>query len=46
MFGIVEKDEMDDLIQVVLDVLRISDEWLVDRLKDICEQVLGEQGKS
>ncbi|KAF8935996.1 hypothetical protein BGZ52_000021 [Haplosporangium bisporale] len=38
-----EKDEMDDLVQVVLNVLQISDEWLIDRLKDICEQVLGDQ---
>lgn len=45
MFGIVEKDEMDDLVQVVLNVLQISDEWLIDRLKDICEQVLGDQGR-
>lgn len=46
MLDIVEKDEMDDLIEVVLNVLQIADEWLMDRLKDICEQVLGEQGKS
>ncbi|KAF9396369.1 hypothetical protein CPC16_002552 [Podila verticillata] len=43
MFDGIEKDEMDDLVQVVLNVLQISDEWLIDRLKDICEQVLGDQ---
>ncbi|KAF9336236.1 hypothetical protein BG006_009294 [Podila minutissima] len=43
MFDGIEKDEMGDLIEVVLNVLQIADEWLMDRLKDICEQVLGEQ---
>ncbi|KAG0342364.1 hypothetical protein BG000_005167 [Podila horticola] len=43
IFDGIEKDEMDDLIEVVLNVLQIADEWLMDRLKDICEQVLGEQ---
>jgi hypothetical protein len=39
-----EKDDMDDLIQVVINVLQIADELLMDRLKEICEKVLGEQG--
>ncbi|KAG0200679.1 hypothetical protein BGX28_006310 [Mortierella sp. GBA30] len=43
LFNDTEKDEMDDLIQVVVNVLRIADEWLMDRLKEICESVLGEQ---
>ncbi|KAF9357864.1 hypothetical protein BGX34_009190 [Mortierella sp. NVP85] len=34
---------MDDLIQVVINVLQIADELLMDRLKEICEKVLGEQ---
>ncbi|KAF9114809.1 hypothetical protein BGX27_009757 [Mortierella sp. AM989] len=43
MFDDIEKDDMDDLIQVVINVLVISDELLMDRLKEICEKVLGEQ---
>lgn len=43
LFYDIEKDEMDDLIQVVLNVLQIADELLMDRLKEICEHVLGEQ---
>ncbi|KAF9924900.1 hypothetical protein BGZ67_009019 [Mortierella alpina] len=43
MFNDIEKDEMDDLIHVVVRVLQISDEWLMDRLKEICESVLSEQ---
>ncbi|KAF9954068.1 hypothetical protein BGZ72_004930 [Mortierella alpina] len=43
MFNDIEKDEMDDLIHVVVSVLQISDEWLMDRLKEICESVLSEQ---
>lgn len=39
-----EKEEMDDLLQLVISVLKIADELLMDRLKEICEQVLGEQG--
>ena len=35
---------MDDLIELVVDVLKIADEYLMDRLKEICEKVLGEQG--
>ena len=35
---------MDDLIRLVMDVLQIADELLIDRLKEICENVLGEQG--
>ena len=35
---------MDELIELVVDVLRIADEFLMDRLKEICESVLGEQG--
>jgi len=35
---------MDDLLQLVISVLKIADELLMDRLKEICEQVLGEQG--
>ncbi|KAF9128676.1 hypothetical protein BGW39_004848 [Mortierella sp. 14UC] len=38
-----EKDDMDELIDLVVDVLRIADEYLMDRLKGICENVLGEQ---
>ncbi|KAG0320049.1 hypothetical protein BGZ99_004700 [Dissophora globulifera] len=43
MFNDIEKDDMDDLIQVVVNVLQLADELLVDRLKEICENVLGEQ---
>ncbi|KAF8934025.1 hypothetical protein EDD21DRAFT_366830 [Dissophora ornata] len=43
MFNDTEKDEMDDLIRLVMDVLQIADELLIDRLKEICENVLGEQ---
>ncbi|KAF9433698.1 hypothetical protein BGZ76_009102, partial [Entomortierella beljakovae] len=43
LFDKIEKDDMDDLIQVVINVLMIADELLLDRLKDICEKVLGEQ---
>ncbi|KAF9569939.1 hypothetical protein EC968_002417 [Mortierella alpina] len=43
MFNDIEKDEMDDLIHVVVSVLQIADEWLMDRLKEICESVLSEQ---
>ncbi|KAF9085802.1 hypothetical protein BGX23_009351 [Mortierella sp. AD031] len=34
---------MDELVELVVDVLRIADEFLMDRLKEICESVLGEQ---
>ncbi|CAO3564900.1 unnamed protein product [Mortierella alpina] len=43
MFNDIEKEEMDDLIDIVVSVLQISDEWLMDRLKEICESVLSEQ---
>ncbi|KAG0267703.1 hypothetical protein BG011_000014 [Mortierella polycephala] len=43
MFNDIEKDEMDDLIQLVIDVLLIADELLIERLKEICEYVLGQQ---
>ncbi|KAG0348200.1 hypothetical protein BG004_005743 [Podila humilis] len=43
LFDETEKDEMDDLIQVVVSVMQIADELLMDRLKVICEQVLGSQ---
>lgn len=37
---------MDELIELVVDVLKIADEVLMDRLKEICENVLGDQGSS
>lgn len=37
---------MDELIELVVDVLKIADEYLMDRLKEICENVLGDQGSS
>lgn len=37
---------MDDLIELVVDVLKIADEYLMDRLKEICENVLGDQGST
>ncbi|KAF9927042.1 hypothetical protein FBU30_003540 [Linnemannia zychae] len=43
MFDQSEKEEMDELIELVIDVLMIADEFLMDRLKEICESVLGEQ---
>ncbi|KAF8948309.1 hypothetical protein BGZ47_005611 [Haplosporangium gracile] len=43
MFDQSEKDDMDDLIELVVDVLKIADEYLMDRLKEICENVLGDQ---
>ncbi|KAF9171871.1 hypothetical protein BGX21_006761 [Mortierella sp. AD011] len=43
MFDSAEKDDMDDLIQLVINVLVIADELLMDRLKEICEKVLAEQ---
>ncbi|KAG0370346.1 hypothetical protein BGZ54_006813 [Gamsiella multidivaricata] len=43
LFNDTEKDGMDDLIQLVINVLQIADELLIDRLKEICENVLGEQ---
>ncbi|KAF8983690.1 hypothetical protein BGZ46_009738 [Entomortierella lignicola] len=43
LFDSTEKDDMDDLIQLVINVLEIADELLMDRLKEICEKVLGEQ---
>ncbi|KAF9939121.1 hypothetical protein BGZ65_011344 [Modicella reniformis] len=43
LFYDIEKDEMDDLIQVVINVLQIADELLMDQLKEICEYILGEQ---
>jgi hypothetical protein len=35
---------MDELLELVIDVLKIADEYLMDRLKEICENVLGDQG--
>ncbi|KAG9063477.1 hypothetical protein KI688_004361 [Linnemannia hyalina] len=43
MFDQSEKDDMDELIDLVVDVLKIADEYLMDRLKEICENVLGDQ---
>ncbi|KAG0374727.1 hypothetical protein BGX24_010025 [Mortierella sp. AD032] len=43
MFDQTEKDDMDELLDLVTDVLKIADEYLMDRLKGICENVLGEQ---
>ncbi|KAF9426912.1 hypothetical protein BGZ94_005812 [Podila epigama] len=43
LFDETEREDIMDLTQVVLDVLQIADEWLIDRLKDICEHVLGMQ---
>ncbi|KAF9322439.1 hypothetical protein BGZ91_004330 [Linnemannia elongata] len=43
MFDRSEKDDMDELIELVVDVLKIADEVLMDRLKEICENVLGDQ---
>lgn len=37
---------MDELIELVIDVLKIADEYLMDRLKEICENVLGDQGNT
>ncbi|KAG0285119.1 hypothetical protein BGZ96_010550 [Linnemannia gamsii] len=43
MFDQSDKEDMDELIELVIDVLRIADEYLMDRLKEICENVLGDQ---
>ncbi|KAF9586601.1 hypothetical protein BGW38_001282 [Lunasporangiospora selenospora] len=43
LFDSIEKDSMDELIQVIVNVLQIADELAMDRLKEICEYVLGEQ---
>ncbi|ORZ27483.1 hypothetical protein BCR41DRAFT_156000 [Lobosporangium transversale] len=43
LFDNTEKDDISELLQLVIDVLQIADELLMDRLKEICENVLGEQ---
>ncbi|KAF9972683.1 hypothetical protein BGZ73_004172 [Actinomortierella ambigua] len=43
MFDPVEKEDMVELIQIVVNVLQVADELMLYRLKDICEQVLGSQ---
>ncbi|KAG0230936.1 hypothetical protein BGW42_000587 [Actinomortierella wolfii] len=43
MFDLIEKEEMVDLIQVVVNVLQVADELMLYRLKDICEHILGQQ---
>ncbi|KAI1315854.1 hypothetical protein EDD11_000289 [Mortierella claussenii] len=43
LFDDTEKDDMNDLIQLVINVLQIADELLMDRLKEVCEKVLSEQ---
>ncbi|KAF9161703.1 hypothetical protein DFQ26_004223 [Actinomortierella ambigua] len=43
MFDSIEKEDMVELIQVVVNVLQVADELMLYRLKDICEHILGQQ---
>jgi hypothetical protein len=46
LFDSVRRETIDEFLEFVIEVMAVSNELLLDRLKDICQSILARFGKS